>query len=405
MKQCGRTISFMTAIIFSPQILFAQNSGFADDIQSLQQVLEQLYTEMLPLCSKLIGVGRGIAGFAATWYIASRVWRHIANAEPVDFYPLFRPFVLGFAVIIFPSVIAMINGVLNPTVTGTAAMVENSDKAITTLLQKKQEAIMKTDVWQMYVGETGSGDRDKWYKYTHPDEDPGDEGIMAGIGNDIKFAFAKASYNFRNSVKEWMSEVLKILFEAASLCINTIRTFYLIVLAILGPLVFGIAVFDGFQHTLTVWLARYINTFLWLPVANIFGSIIGKIQENMLKIDIAQVQDYGDTFFSPTDTAYLIFMIIGIIGYFTVPSVANYIVHAGGGNTLLYKVTSLTSSSSRSVLNSVSAGAGMVSDAFGNSKSNVTGNMASNGLNQGYFNEGNGNSPNGFLHNKLSGKS
>ena len=51
------------------------------------------------------------------------------------------------------------------------------------------------------------------------------------------------------------------------LCINTLRTFSLIVLAILGPLVFGLAVFDGFGHTLTVWLARYINVFLWLPVA------------------------------------------------------------------------------------------------------------------------------------------
>lgn len=405
MKKCRMTILFLIVILISPQILLAQTGGFADDIKSLQEVLAQLYTEMLPLCSKLIGVGRGIAGFAATWYIASRVWRHIANAEPIDFYPLFRPFVLGFAIIIFPSVITMINGVMNPTVTGTASMVKDSDKAISTLLQQKEEAIKKTDVWQMYIGENGSGDRDKWYKYTHPDEAPGDEGMMAGIGNDIKFAFAKASYNFRNSVKEWMSEVLKVLFEAASLCINTIRTFYLIVLAILGPLVFGIAVFDGFQHTLTVWLARYINVFLWLPVANIFGSIIGKIQENMLKVDIAQVQDYGDTFFSPTDTAYLIFMIIGIIGYFTVPSVANYIVHAGGGNTLLYKVTSLTSSSSRSVVNSVSSGAGMVSDAFGNSKSNATGNMASNGLNQGYFNEGNSSSPNSYLHNKLSGKS
>ena len=280
-----------------PNILFAQSGGFAYDIKSLHQVLEQLYTEMLPLCSKLIGVGRGIAGFAATWYIASRVWRHIANAEPIDFYPLFRPFVLGFAVIIFPSVVAMINGVMNPTVTGTAAMVTDSNKAITVLLQKKEEAIKKTDVWKMYVGETGSGDRDKWYKYTHVNEDPSKEGIFDGIGNDIKFAMAKASYNFRNSIKQWMSEVLRVLFEAASLCINTIRTFYLIVLAILGPLVFGIAVFDGFQHTLTVWIARYINIFLWLPVSNIFGSIIGKIQENMLKVDIAQVQDYGDTFF------------------------------------------------------------------------------------------------------------
>ncbi len=405
MKKCTGIIAVIAVAVIMPDILFAQSGGFAGDIKSLQQVLDQLYTEMLPLCGKLIGVGRGIAGFAATWYIGSRVWRHIANAEAIDFYPLFRPFVLGFAVIIFPSVIAMINGVMNPTVTGTAAMVVDSNKAITVLLQKKEEAIKKTDVWKMYVGETGSGDRDKWYKYTHPDDDPTDEGIFAGIGNDIKFAMAKASYNFRNSIKQWMSEVLRVLFEAASLCINTIRTFYLIVLAILGPLAFGIAVFDGFQHTLTVWIARYINIFLWLPVSNIFGGIIGKIQENMLKVDIAQVQNYGDTFFSPTDTAYLIFMIIGIVGYFTVPSVANYIVHAGGGNTLLYKVTSLTTGSSRSVINTASSGVGMVADSFGNAKSNVSGSMASNGVSSGYFNEGGSNKSSGHMHNKLSGKS
>lgn len=404
MKKCVRIIAAIAMVVIMPKILFAQSGGFADDIKSLHQVLEQLYTEMLPLCSKLIGVGRGIAGFAATWYIGSRVWRHIANAEPIDFYPLFRPFVLGFAVIIFPSVIAMINGVMNPTVTGTAAMVTDSNKAIEVLLQKKEEAIKKSDVWKMYVGETGSGDRDKWYKYTHPNEDVSKEGFFASVGNDIKFAMAKASYNFRNSIKQWMSEVLRILFEAASLCINTIRTFYLIVLAILGPLVFGIAVFDGFQHTLTVWIARYINIFLWLPVSNIFGSIIGKIQENMLKVDIAQVQDYGDTFFSPTDTSYLIFMIIGIVGYFTVPSVANYIVHAGGGNTLLYKVTSLTSNSSRNIINTASSGAGMVADSFGNAKSNTVGSMASNGVSGGYFNESVGSKSNGYMQDKLSGK-
>ena len=404
MKKFVSIMAGAAMMIMVPDFLFAQSSGFADEIKSLHQVLEQLYTDMLPLCSKLIGVGRGIAGFAATWYIASRVWRHIANAEPIDFYPLFRPFVLGFAVIIFPAVIAMINGVMDPTVTGTAALVTDSDKAITLLLQEKEEAIRKTDVWNMYVGETGSGDRDKWYKYTHAGADASTEGLFEGIGNDIKFAMAKASYNFRNSIKQWMSEVLRVLFEAASLCINTIRTFYLIVLAILGPLVFGIAVFDGFQHTLTVWIARYINIFLWLPVSNIFGGIIGKIQENMLKVDIAQVQDYGDTFFSPTDTAYLIFMIIGIVGYFTVPSVANYIVHAGGGNTLLYKVTSLTSSGTRSMVSVASSGSGMVADAFGNARGSTTGSMASNGVSSGYFNEVTS-KPNNYMKDKLSGKS
>lgn len=388
--------------IVLPQLSQAQ--GVADQMNSLHSVLEQLYDEMMPLCSKLIGVGQGIAGFAATWYIASRVWRHIANAEPIDFYPLFRPFVLGFAVLIFPSVLAMINGIMKPTVTATGQMVKDSDKAIALLLKQKEEAIKKTAAWQMYVGESGSGDRDKWYKYTHPDDPTGsDEGIFEGIGNDIKFAMSKASYNFRNSIKEWMSEVLRVLYEAAALCINTIRTFNLIVLAILGPLVFGIAVFDGFQHTLTVWIARYINVFLWLPVANIFGSIIGKIQEKMLALDISQVQTNGDTFFSSTDVAYLVFMIIGIIGYFTVPSVANYIVNAGGGGAMVQKVTSLFSNTSRSAVNTVTNTTGMVADAMGNAAGRMSNSMSNYGTNSGYFNEGSSGKSN-YMQDKISGK-
>src|SRR6476620_5209604 len=114
-QQIGKTIPAIVTGILLPQFLRAQG-GMPGDITALHTVLEQLFAEMLPLCSRLIAVGRGIAGFAAIWYIASRVWGHIARAEPIDFYPLFRPFVLGFAVIIFPSVIARVDGVMQPTV-------------------------------------------------------------------------------------------------------------------------------------------------------------------------------------------------------------------------------------------------------------------------------------------------
>ena len=93
-------------VLLLPSVADAQ---IATRIRSMHEVLEQLYADMMPLCSRLIGVGRGIAGFAATWYIATRVWGHIARAEAIDFYPLFRPFVLGFAILIFPSVIQLIN--------------------------------------------------------------------------------------------------------------------------------------------------------------------------------------------------------------------------------------------------------------------------------------------------------
>lgn len=390
-------LAVLMASVF-PLRIMAQ--GLGDEMSGLHGVLDQLYDEMIPLCSNLIAVGQGIAGFGTIWYISSRVWRHIASAEPIDFYPLFRPFVIGFCIMIFPSVLALINGVMKPTVTATAAMVTGSNNAVAVLLKEKEKAIKETDPWKMYVGAAGTGDRDRWYKYTHDGADPSDESMLAGIGNDVKFAMEKASYSFRNSVKEWLSEVLRVLFEAAALCIDTLRTFQLVVLSILGPLVFGIAVFDGFQHTLTVWLARYINIYLWLPVANIFGSIIGKIQELMLKLDLSQVQATGDTFFSRTDMAYLIFMIIGIIGYFTVPSVANYIVHAGGGGALGHKVTSMFGNSASSVVRTSSNAVGMAADAMGDADRRMTSSMAATAGSSPYFQD-KGN----YMNDRLKGNS
>ena len=135
MIQRGKIFCLLLFSLGLPVCGWAQ-SGVAADVKGLQGVLDTIYDQMLPLCSSLIGVGQGIAGFAATWYIAVRVWRHIASAEPINFYPLFRPFVIGFAVLIFPSVIALMNGILQPTVTATSGMVSDSDQAIALLLQQ-----------------------------------------------------------------------------------------------------------------------------------------------------------------------------------------------------------------------------------------------------------------------------
>ncbi len=381
-----------------PSALKAQ--GIADSLHGMQPVLDQVYREMIPLCSKLIDVSRGIAGFGALWYIASRVWRQLAAAEPLDFYPLLRPFALGMAIVLFPMVIAVFNGVLQPTVLATGAMVKDSNRAIAVLLAQKEAALKKTKKWQMYVGDDGSGDRDAWYKYTHPkDPDGSSEGMLEYVSNSMSFYMEKQGYAFRNSVKQWMSEVLEVLYAAASLCINVVRTFILIILVILGPMVFGFAVFDGFQQSLTVWVARYVNIFMWLPIANILGSILGKIQENMLKIDISQLAEEGETFFSSSDVAYLIFLVIGIVAYFCVPTVANYIVHAGGGNSILQKVNMIVSSSSRLAMGAGSAGAGMAADALGNGARLMSQSYA--GSSQGDYFADDGNSA---QRDKLSGK-
>lgn len=83
----------------------------------------------------------------------------------------------------------------------------------------------------------------------------------------------------------------------------------------MGPISFALAVYDGFQSTLTTWLSRYICIYLWLPVGDLFGAILSRIQILMLQQDIKQMQD--PTFIpDASNSVYCIFMIIGIIGYF-----------------------------------------------------------------------------------------
>jgi len=123
-----KIIVIFLSVSFLPGVLNAQS--FTGEIHSLQSVLDQLYYEMLPLCSQLVAVGRGLAGFGSAVVYFFRVWRHLSNAEPIDFYPLLRPFALGLCVMMFPYVLALINGILQPTVTGTAAMVTGSNNSI-----------------------------------------------------------------------------------------------------------------------------------------------------------------------------------------------------------------------------------------------------------------------------------
>lgn len=124
--------------------------------------------------------------------------------------------------------------------------------------------------------------------------------------------------------------------------IDTIRTFYLIVLSVLGPFAFAISVFDGFQATLTQWLSRYITVYLWLPVADLFSCMLTKLQTLSLERDIELI---GSNSIIPdaSNTVYIIFMIIGIFGYFCVPSVASWIVQAGGMGALNRKLSGAAS--------------------------------------------------------------
>lgn len=294
--------------------------------KSLHDLLGSLYDEMMPLCANFINIGRALGGLGALAFIGSSIWRSIVNAEPIDFFPLLRPFAIGLAIALFPLVLGALNGVLKPLANATDSLVQDQNKVIIGL-QERKEALLKSKNENQPFENDAAFDKElegkNWY-----------DGSKAGL------YFDKMAYDVNKNFRQWMKQALELAHDSASLVLNTIQTFFLIVLSIVGPISFGFAIWPGFEGTLVGWLSRYINIALWVPVANIYGAIIAKIEVVMIGQDIANIQAGADA--STADYAYMIFLVIAIAGYFTVPNVAGWIIQASGVQQALSRVSSVT---------------------------------------------------------------
>ena len=326
----------------------------AIDFDNLRQVLRHLYQEMLRLCGDMTGVAKGVAGLGALFYVAYRVWQALGRAEPIDVFPLLRPFAIGLCIMFFPTIVlGTINAVMSPVVKGTHTILESQITDVQDLQKQKEQLEYDARVRE---GKAWLVD-DEVY-----DQKMKDLGILDAtekLGMWVERSFYDMKMWFRQLIRDFF----ELLFNAAALTIDTLRTFFLVVLSILGPLSFALSIYDGFQSTLTNWISRYISIYLWLPVADLFSAVLSKIQELMLKTDIALLQDPS---YVPdgSNGVYIVFLIIGIIGYFSIPTVAGWIIQAGGG-----------SSFNRNVNTAAAKGAALAGGVAGSAAGNVAGRL------------------------------
>lgn len=203
-------------------------------------------------------------------------------------------------------------------------MVKQQNSEVQTLKQKRDdlqyEALLRNPE-TAYLE-----DQAKW------DEKIEEMGII-GVSDAVTIAgmyAERAAYNTKKWMMEKVYELLELLYQAAGLVIDTVRTFFLIVLSILGPIVFAIGMWDGLGGSITAWFSRYISVYLWLPVSSILTALLTKIQVLMLQKDIAMLED-PNFIADGSNWYYIVFFLIGIVGYFTVPTIAGWIIEAGGG--------------------------------------------------------------------------
>lgn len=290
------------------------------NFDNLHQILANLYQDMIPLCGDMIGIAKGLAGLGALFYVAYRVWQALSRAEPIDVFPLLRPFALGLCIMFFPTlVLGTINTVMSPIVKGTHGILETQTMDMKSYQQQKDNLEYQARVRE---GKAWLVD-DEVYDQKMKDLGITDTPEIISIWGE------RLWYDMKSFFRQVVRDFFELLFTASALVIDTIRTFFLIVLAILGPIAFAFSVYDGFQATLTQWLTRYISVYLWLPISDVFSSVLARIQVLMLEQDIVLLQDPN---YIPdgSDGIYIVFLIIGIIGYFTIPTVAGWIIQSGG---------------------------------------------------------------------------
>ena len=179
----------------------------AIDFTNLHEILQALYQDMMPLCEKLTGVAKGIAGLGALFYVAAKVWQAIARAEPIDVYPLLRPFAIGLCILFFPTfVIGTINTVLSPVVKGCHGMLESQTFDMNRYREQKEaleREAFRRDPEKAYLASREDFDK----KLDELGWSPKDLKTMAVMYID------RAEYNMKRNIRLWFQELLELLFQ------------------------------------------------------------------------------------------------------------------------------------------------------------------------------------------------
>ena len=113
------------------------------------------------------------------------------------------------------------------------------------------------------------------------------------------------------------------------------------------------------SSTMVHWICQYISIYLWLPISDLFSSVLARIQTLMIEKDIAALTDPN---FVPdtNNSAYIIFMLIAIVGYFTIPTVSTWVIQAAGAGNYGKQVNNSAVKTGKVAAAATGAGAGHI---------------------------------------------
>lgn len=300
-------------------------------------VVEQVYETALNEVSSLTTYVTMVAGIGALLYLSTKIWKQWANGGQIDFYGLLKPFAILLVLLNFSVVPVVLDTLTDPLTTVTKELREEKNeeynKKVTELAEiQKLKAIETAQNVTKETDWTLKGIYEK----------------LCQIANAIDYLnpVSQGCYWGRQLTSFILSTIIEYLSIAVSSFIIIFAYLTKIILVIIGPLVFALAIFPGFGHVLQQWFCRYINVCLWIPICNIIGYVIQSlyisctvdnaikaVEENYTMIEQVYAEDSNR--FVGT-----IFLLIGVFLYFMVPKIADWVISGNGSGMIGDALTS-----------------------------------------------------------------
>lgn len=162
--------------------------------------------------------------------------------------------------------------------------------------------------------------------------------IKAGISFD--------SENFINyPLISTMSLLLCFFLKFIVLGLHCQCYIFLILLSLLGPFSFALAIIPSYKHQVNSWIARYISIALWIPVSKIVMFVSYSLLKNMAAVELGLT--------GGTSWILIVCLIVVIRCLMKVPAMSSYIIDsagagaAEGGNPVTGLISSVGKASGR----------------------------------------------------------
>ena len=151
-----------------------------------------------------------------------------------------------------------------------------------------------------------------------------------------------------NKLVKWKDSLVSITLSCLLFCASFITRILgatlNLILYTLGPVIIALSAIPVFSDGWKNWISKYIWVQLFTPVARVISWVLQCIENLVLQQDITRCQNildnfekYGgismDTNFSG-GVAYTGFMIVGIVLFMAVPSIASWIINTSGGGIM-----------------------------------------------------------------------